>query len=344
MNIENLNVKDLIPYEKNPRKNDSAVEFVANSIKEFGFKVPIVIDKDNVIVTGHTRLKAAKKLKMKTVPCIRADDLTEEQVKAFRLADNKVSEQADWDFQLLSEEIADITDIDLTDFGFEFEDLKTPEELHEESKENYEEQKNNFFNLDLAMLNGSGKYGIPEIKPLKKLPKIDDWIGFNYVKTTAEPEGKAVHFFLDDYQFERVWNMPEVCAERLSAFSLLCSPDFSTYTDFPLAVQIYNHYRKHWCAAYWQSLGFKVIPTISWAGKESYEWCFEGEPKNSIVIVSSVGTQNNKEATKLFLEGYNQMMAELTPKQVLIYGNVPEGCEGNIINLQSFVSKWNNKE
>lgn len=119
MQIIDKNIMDLVPYENNPRKNDEAVEYVLESIKNFGFKVPIIIDKDNIIVAGHTRYKAAKKLKMKTVPCIVADDLSEEQIKAFRLADNKVSEFAEWDLELLEDELSDILDIDMSDFGFD---------------------------------------------------------------------------------------------------------------------------------------------------------------------------------------------------------------------------------
>lgn len=119
MNIIYKNLKDIKPYEKNPRKNDGAVDYVANSIDEFGFKVPIVIDKDGIIVTGHTRYKAAKKLNLEEVPCILADDLTPEQVKAYRLADNKVSEIAGWDNDLLSGEMIDINGlIDMSLFGF----------------------------------------------------------------------------------------------------------------------------------------------------------------------------------------------------------------------------------
>ena len=92
MKIEYMDIDTLIPYENNPRNNDEAVKYVANSIKEFGFKNPIIIDKDNVVVAGHTRLKAAKNLGIKKIPVIRADDLTQEQIKAFRIADNKVSE------------------------------------------------------------------------------------------------------------------------------------------------------------------------------------------------------------------------------------------------------------
>ena len=120
MNIVNFKIEDLIPYENNPRINDDAVEYVKNSIKEFGFKVPIIIDKNNVIVAGHTRYKACKELGINEIPCIVADDLTDKQIKAFRLADNKVSEKAQWDLSKLDEELLEIKDFDMADFGFDF--------------------------------------------------------------------------------------------------------------------------------------------------------------------------------------------------------------------------------
>lgn len=122
MQIEMIRVEDLIPYENNPRRNDEAVEKVAASIREFGFKVPIIIDKDNVIVAGHTRLKAAELLGLDKVPVIRADDLSEEQVRAFRLADNKTGELASWDFELLDLELEDLDGFDMSEFGFETDD------------------------------------------------------------------------------------------------------------------------------------------------------------------------------------------------------------------------------
>lgn len=133
MNVKEINIKDIRPYEKNPRKNNSAVAYVAESIKQFGFKVPIIIDKNNVIVAGHTRYKASKKLGINTVPVIIADDLTDEQIKAFRLADNKVAEQAEWDIDLLNEELEEIFDIDMTDFGFEV--LEEEKEVEEDGYE-----------------------------------------------------------------------------------------------------------------------------------------------------------------------------------------------------------------
>lgn len=112
-----ISIKDIKEYDKNPRKNEQAIKPVADSIKEFGFKVPIILDKDYVIIAGHTRLKAAKRLKMKEVPCIIASDLSEDQAKAFRLVDNKTGEIAEWDLDLLMEELQGI-ELDLEGFGF----------------------------------------------------------------------------------------------------------------------------------------------------------------------------------------------------------------------------------
>lgn len=130
MEVVMMPIEELVPYENNPRKNDEAVQKVAESIKEFGFKVPIIVDKNNVIVAGHTRLKAAQELGLETVPVIKADDLTEEQVRAFRLADNKTAEFAEWDFVALQEELDQISEIDMSLFGFE----EIEEEVKKEKK------------------------------------------------------------------------------------------------------------------------------------------------------------------------------------------------------------------
>lgn len=128
MNIHEIAVSELTPYENNPRNNENAVDAVAASIKEFGFKQPIVIDANNVVVCGHTRLLAAKKLGIKTVPCVIADDLTEEQIKAYRLADNKVAELAGWNDELLAFEMDSIGTIDMSAFGFD-ENITIPDDV-----------------------------------------------------------------------------------------------------------------------------------------------------------------------------------------------------------------------
>lgn len=141
MQIIYKKIDEVIPYENNPRKNEEAVEYVAKSIKEFGFKVPIIIDKNNVIVAGHTRLKASKQLGLEEVPCIIADDLSDDQIKAFRLADNKVSEYASWDDDLLLKELEDI-DLDMSDFGFDIDfDINTEEVIQDDIPDIPEEPK-----------------------------------------------------------------------------------------------------------------------------------------------------------------------------------------------------------
>lgn len=191
----------------------------------------------------------------------------------------------------------------------------------------------NFENLDKLSFPGFGKYEIPEIQPVTEYP-TGEFISMNYAKTERSPADKNVHCFVDDYQFVRYWNQPDRYISTLQKFRSVCAPDFSTYTDMPLAMQIYNHYRKHWLAAYWQIHGMTVYPTISWSTKESYEWCFDGEPVGGIVAVSSVGTQKHKESKQLFLQGYEEMMKRLSPSWVIFYGNVPVECDWNVIRIK----------
>lgn len=196
-------------------------------------------------------------------------------------------------------------------------------------------------NLEKRIFPGTGKYGIPDISPTDFTGC--EFIGFNYAKTEKNRQEKGVHFFLDDYQFERVWNRPETYLKLLQQFKYVMSPDFSTYTDFPMAIQLYNHYKKHWIASFWQENGINVIPTISWSNEESFEWCFDGEPTNSVVAVSSVGTQANKDSKKIFINGYTEMTKRLRPKTILFYGWVPEKCTGNIIKINPFQNRFDER-
>lgn len=199
-------------------------------------------------------------------------------------------------------------------------------------------QCRNYENLEKQFFDGTGKYGIPEI-----LPEEYDgcqFVAFSEAKDAAQRELKGVHFFIDDYRFLRTWNAPASYIKLLQQFRYVMSPDFSTYTDFPMAIQIYNHYRKHWLAAFWQQNGIKVILTISWGTEESYEWCFDGEPRNSVVAISSIGTQKGKESKELFLHGYEKMVEVLEPDTIIFYGKVPDECKGNIIRIKSFQEKF----
>lgn len=137
MKVQSMSITDIKPYPKNPRDNDAGVDAVANSIKEFGWQQPIVVDKDKVIIVGHTRYKAAKKLGMDKVPVVVADGLSPEQVKAYRLADNKTGELTDWDMSLLDDELGDIANIDMSDFGF---DLGIPDDDEKVQEDDFDEE------------------------------------------------------------------------------------------------------------------------------------------------------------------------------------------------------------
>ncbi len=163
MNIIDMNVEELIPYENNPRKNDEAVDKVALSISAFGFKVPIVVDANNVIVTGHTRLKAAKKLGLKTVPVIMANDLTDEQIRAFRLADNKVGEFSTWDEEKLMQELDILSDIDMSLYGFDF-----PED--DEEEEEYDDTYTDKTNIPQYDITGE----VPDLSELVDTEKTNE--------------------------------------------------------------------------------------------------------------------------------------------------------------------------
>lgn len=195
-------------------------------------------------------------------------------------------------------------------------------------------------NLNRRIFPGVGEYGIPQIKPTVFTDGCE-FVGFNYARgKCSNPEEKAVHFFLDDYQFNALWTNVDRYVDKLSRFRYVLTPDFSTYTDFPKAIQIYNHYRKHWIGAYLQEYGCKVIPTISWSTPDSYDWCFDGEPEGGTVAVSSVGCMNSKGKKCLFLSGYNAMIERLHPESIIFYGKVPEECKGNIVRIKSFSDRF----
>ena len=190
-------------------------------------------------------------------------------------------------------------------------------------------------NFEKAIFPGDGRYDIPLLNPETADGLPAEWIPFNYASSETRRADKGAHFFLDDYQFERTWNDPDRYTKLLSEFSCVLAPDFSTYRDMPMAMQLYNHYRKHWLGAYWQMHGLRVIPTISWSTPESYDWCFSGEPVGGVVAVSSVGCLKNKDATRLFLAGYEEMMKRLDPSFVIFYGKVPDACDWNVIRIQA---------
>lgn len=319
---------EITPYERNPRNNDKAVKYVANSIKRFGFKVPIVVDRSGVIVAGHTRYKAAEKLKLEEVPCIIADDLNDEQIKAFRLADNKVAEQAEWDFDLLNAEIDELTDWDFEEFGFEFDFEAEDETEDEPPKKNERLRTDEAYNLPYVDLDRTeGKYQMPIIDPEQHIP--GSLIGFNYALTSSDTSA-GVHFYVDDYQFERIWNDPHKYIEVLHDFDCVLTPDFSLYMDMPYSMKIWNTFRSRLIGQMCQDAGLTVIPTVSWAEKETFDFCFDGLPEKSVLSISTIGVKNSPEAMQIWKDGVDELIKRKKPKALLIYGGAVDYDYGKV--------------
>ena len=228
MNIIEKSITEVKPYEKNPRKNDQSVDKVANSIKEFGFKVPIVIDKNNVIVCGHTRYKAAKKLGLSVVPCVVADDLTEEQIKAYRLADNKVGEDSLWDMDLLTEELGDILELDMSDFGFDLLEEEPEEVVEDEFEAELPEEPKaklgDIYQLGKHRLMCGDSTSITDVEKLMDGEKADMVFtdppyGYNYQSNMREKSHKFDVIENDDKILDFFPNIQMVC----NGFVFICT-------------------------------------------------------------------------------------------------------------------------
>lgn len=324
LKVEYVPLGTITPYKGNAKLHPrSQIEQIKESIRLMGFKDPIGVWRGE-IVEGHGRYMAAQELGLDEVPIIRLDDLTDEQRRAYTLIHNKLTMNSDFDYEILSDELEEILTFDMSDFGFDVDEIRDfaddEEAEHQKNKDETQFTKANIENLEYAQFRGMGKYDIPQILPVKELPEIKEWISFNYVLTDPDPTGKAVHFFIDDYQFERVWNNPDAYLEKLKQYVCVASPDFSPYGDMPLVLQLYNHYRKHWCAAYWQMNGITVIPTLRASTDErSREWWLDGEPYGGIVMVSEMwaSKQNDAQASKAMND---EIIEKLNPVKWFVYG------------------------
>lgn len=324
MNIIYKNIDEIKPYKFNARNNKKAVKFVENSIKNFGMKVPIVIDTNNIVVCGHTRLQALKNLGIKNVPCIIADDLTEQQIKAYRLADNKVAEKTSWDFKLLDMEFEGLAnDFDMSDFGFDF----NVKEKRQANKNQEMKTVKTYNMLDFDAERTEGDYDMPLLEPCNYIP--DKWIGFNYAMNTADYDA-GIHFYLDDYQFERVWTSPQRYIEILSNYAAVMTPSYSVYMDMAESLKIWNVFRSRLLGQMMQDNGLKVIPIVYWADERSYKYCFDGLPVNSTLSVYTVGIKD-KDVWNIWRAGMDELIKRKKPKMLLYgNGNVPDYDFGKI--------------
>ena len=175
---------------------------------------------------------------------------------------------------------------------------------------------------------GDGVFEIPKIEKEEiKLEKIE-LIGYD--KLSEKETNKIVHFFLDDYKFESIWNNPEPRIERLKKYKAVLAPNYSIYTEMPLSLKVYNTFRSRWCGAYLQSKGIKVIPTVVWGEPNTFWFCFDGIAHGSVVAVSTLGVRKEK---ALFMQGYNELIRKIKPKAVICYGKPFEEMQGKIITV-----------
>lgn len=204
----------------------------------------------------------------------------------------------------------------------------------------------NIHNLAYAQFDGDGKYGIPMMKPThidRKILEETPLQGFNFALKDTSAQLKGCHFFLHDYQFERVWNYPDRYVEVLKQFAFVLSPDFSPYGDMPTATQIFNVYRNRWCGRYWQEHEIEVIPTITFGSEESLEFCLDGVPKHSTIAISTMG-EGRWGDYKLLKKSWNKIMKKLEPDTILLYGkDLREQLSGNII-YKPMISRKARKE
>ncbi len=324
-------IKDLKRATYNPRKkllpDDEEYKKIKRSIENFGYVEPIIINSDNTIIGGHQRLSVLEDLGYKKIDVIQID-IDKQKEKSLNVALNKIT--GDWDYNLLGDLLLelDTSGFDVTLTGFDDLSLLFKDEKESEFKENERERTNQAYNLEMyddTMVDG--KYQMPIIKNDNYIP--ENLIGFNYAKTSKD-KNAGIHFYLDDYQFERIWNSPSDYIDTLGEYDCILSPDFSLYMDMPIAMKIWNVYRSRLIGQYYQTQGIKVIPTISWAEKETYDFCFDGIPKGSIVSISTIGVKQNDEALKIWKDGVNEMIKRIEPSIILVYGGKIEYDYGNI--------------
>lgn len=334
MKIIRKKITELTPAPYNPRKDlqpyEDEYEQLRRSFEEFGYVEPIIWnERTGNVVGGHQRLKVLRQLGETEIDCV-AVDLSPEREKALNIALNKISN--DWDMEKLNEVLLELheTDIDITLTGFssaELEKMLKPvlaDEADDDEGGYYGDEREKTYNLYLLHEyddeRTGGYYQFPALKACHYIP--NDLLGLNYVKSwKGKREGLGVHFFIDDYQFERIWKQPYENIERLRGFSCVLTPDFSTYMDMPMAMKIWNIYRSRLIGQIMQDAGLNVIPTLQWADAETLEFCFDGLPDCGVYAISTVGVKRDKSAQEIWLSGVDAAIKRLTPKGIILYGS-----------------------
>ncbi len=329
LKIEYIEIEKLNHYENNSKiHTKEQVEHIANSIKEFGFNDPLGIAGDNnVVLEGNGRVEAARMLGITKIPCVRLDHLSKEEQQAYVIAHNSTNLETGFDRVVLKKELDKLQgSYDFSMLGLSEIEIEKLQHINDEFyKQLLNLQTKKLVRNEFKMV---GKFELPII--LKNDFELEKIKLYSYSNTKYNDERnrfKTIHFFIHDYRFESIYENAEYAVEKLKQYHALCSPDFSLYADMPLTLQMYNTFKNRWCGAYWQSLGIKVIPTISWSDERSFDFCFDGVEKGSIVAISTHGNHKCKEE---FMLGYEKMLGIISPSAIICYGKPFPEMKGNL--------------
>ncbi|MCL2391998.1 MAG: DUF4417 domain-containing protein [Oscillospiraceae bacterium] len=310
MVVEKIPIESITPYSGNSKKHTEVqLAEIEKSIDSFGFNDPIgVWGKDNIIVEGHGRFEALKRRGESEVDAIRLDHLTDEQRRAYGLVHNKLTLATGFDMPQLQAELDSLPGIEMIDFGFEFKEIDKDEAPFRLTGQTLE----NFFKHIIPIEN---EWGIPTIEPCSVDMTDVVWVNFNEKEKIKDPENTAIHFYIEDYQFNVVWTHPDKYLDLFKKCRAVVSPDFSNYSDMPKALQLYNTYRRQWCGRYWQDHGVNVICSLSWAQGKIEPWTFAGIPQKTMCAHSFTGERLDKD----LIEGeLAELLNQLSPSELFM--------------------------
>lgn len=343
MKLESVDIRKLKPAKYNPRVNlqpgDPEFEKIRRSIKHFGYVDPIIVNEDGTVIGGHQRLKVLEDLGYTQIDVIRVR-ISKRDEKALNIALNKID--GSWDMPMLADLMQDLNaeEYDLSLTGFDAEAIDELLGVKDDddgpgSKERGNARENTYrqYNMHLLDDDYDGFYEMPLIHAEQHIP--DKLIGFNYAKS-SDDTGAGIHCFVDDYQFERLWNSPEQYTEMLSKYDCVLSPDFSLYMDMPMAMKIWNIFRSRTIGHYWQQEGLRVIPTISWAEPATFAFCFDGIERGGTVAVSTIGVKREDDAFQIWKAGMDEMIKVIQPSAILVYGGVLEYSYSKGIQIKNY--------
>ena len=345
-------VEDLIPYARNARTHTiDQINRIASSIKEFGFTNPILVDGENGIIAGHGRLKAAKKLGLLEVPTIELSGMTENQKRAYILADNKLALDSGWDEETLKIELDDIkleSSELFNDLGLQ--DIEPPEDIAESAlkedisdlwhgeEDGYEENPAILQFRQEVYFKSSNKWDIPD---LREDMLYDGTIDCTATKGLFVPEegqtalycfgvhglqsiakGNVIGFYVDDSRFEKVWDNAVAWINKFTMIEpkALCTPNFSFWMVEPLPYQIMAWYKTMWCGRYWQEAGFKVIPTLNWGNQKTWDFCFKGIPKGAPLVTCEFRCSEDRQERAMKIQGLLEAKRQIEFERIIIYG------------------------